>query len=375
MSIIKYKYHNYIDDGSVATYSSQLSGLPATNVQQELLTKVWRTDSGFVVTSKNNNLPFHNTSTSSVLNAAINSGTYTGATLAAAIQSGLNSTVGAYTNHECSYTGYKFIISRTSTSTGTFGLAFDDAIYKDKTLAVLLGFAFNTPYDGRVQSSTVTTLGNEHFIDIDLSATSSITCFIIDNHNITTNGTVRLRGANATGLFDGPWNVDAGITLSSTITTYADMISVELTGSYKALQLHWYDRTIAYSEIGRLWAGGYFQPEHKRTNTITYARKLQKHRTQDMISQSGASYKDKKEKIFEYVISHDPLDQYYNPTTLSGYEDMTEEVEDNRSFYISLEHNIQTTTIYGYLVGDFDWQRVKNTPTMTLRDFVFREQK
>jgi len=228
MSIIHFKYHNAVDGGTVSVFSSQLTTLPATNIQNGIKSKIWRTEDDFVVNARNNLLPFHNSKSADALSYAIPSATYTGATLAAKIQSGLNAT-GDYTDHYCSYAGSKFTIKRSSTSDGFLRLSFDDPDTKDDTIAVLLGFDHATGYNSadRIYTSTVAVLGNEHEINIDLSATQTVSAFIVDNHNLTETGTMILRGATQSGLFSGPYNLEEGIALSTTVTITSGLISLE----------------------------------------------------------------------------------------------------------------------------------------------------
>ena len=81
------------------------------------------------------------------------------------------------------------------------------------------------------------------------------------------------------------------------------------------------------------------------------------------------------EKLKEYKIRVDPLDRYFNPVDQAAYDAMLEEVGNDTPFFISLDHNVETSTIYGYFVGDFQWDRVQNTPTLQLNDLLFLEQK
>jgi len=375
MSIIHYKYRNQIDEGTVYRYSSQLASLPAANIQNEILSKIWRTDSNFVITAYNDNLPFRDTSTGTVLNYSIPSATYTGILLAAKMQSGLNS-VGE-SNHIATYdtATHTFNIGRAS---GTFSLMFGDTTYKDTTVAVITGFGHGTNLTGAANyTSTSSTLGNEHEIIVNLTSTCSISCFIIDNHKFSSTVTIRLRGTNSTATdFNGGWNETSTISLSSTVSYNADRISVEFTeANYKALQLYFYDRDNSYSDIGRLWAGVYFAPTHQATNTISFSSKKLDHRSTVFVSQAGASFFDKKDRLLEYTIPTPPLDQYYDAATKTGFETMLDDIGNDKSFYISLDHNVDTSTVYVYLLGDPNFKRLKNTTIFNLGDLRFRQQK
>ena len=228
MSIVHFKYHNAVDGGTVAVFSSQITTLPATNVQNGIKSKIWRTEDDFIVTARNNILPFHNEKTSVALPFEIPIGQYAGDDLASKIQSGLNET-GAYTDHFCTYESSKFKLWRSSTSNGFFRLSFDDPDTKDDTAAILLGFDHATGHNSpdRIYFSTVATLGNEHQLEIDLSATQTVSAFIVDNHNLTESATMILRAATQTGLLSGPYNLAEGIALSSTVQVTEGIISIE----------------------------------------------------------------------------------------------------------------------------------------------------
>jgi len=375
MSIIHYKYANQIDEGTVYRYSSQLSGLPASNVQKAILSQVWRTDSNFVITSYNDYLPFRDTSTGTVLNYALPSGTYTGAALAIKMSSGLNS-VGE-SNHTATYdtAAGKFNIARDS---GTFSLMFANATYKDTSVAVITGFGHGTDLTGAANyTSTSSTMGNEHEIIINLTSTCAVSCFIIDGHEFSSTVTIRLRGTNSTATdFNGGWNETTTISLSSTLSYNADRISVEFTeANYKALQLYFYDRDKTYSDIGRLWAGTYFAPTYQVTNTNSFSNKKLDHRSSVFISQAGASFFDKKDRLIEYSIPTPPLDEYFDNATKTGFETMLDNIGNDKTFYISLDHNVSTSTVYVYALDDPSFKRLKNTTIFNLGILKYRQQK
>ena len=88
----------------------------------------------------------------------------------------------------------------------------------------------------------------------------------------------------------------------------------------KAIRLHWYDRDKAYSEIGRCWAGTYFEPNYQRTNVISWDMRRVNHRSRRSITIAGCTLFDKRDSINEYSITPYPLNQYYDSATKSGYE-------------------------------------------------------
>jgi hypothetical protein len=379
MSIIRFKYINVLDAGTVFRWSSQLGSLPATNVQNDILAKIWKTDSNFIVTAYNNNLPFRNTATGSVKNYAIPSATYTGSGLATKMQSALNS-LGDYGGHTVVYDGEKFTFDSNRASTGLFSLLWGDPTYSATTIAILTGFAHGSDKTGAyAYTSTVSTLGNEHEIIIQLSATSTVTTFIVDKHNFTSGAVVRLRGTKETAtVFNGGWNQTADITLSSTLTANSTIIVTEFVAtSLKSIQLYWHDRDLAYSEIGRLWAGTYFEPNYQRSNTITWKELTHEYRSKAFVSDGGASFFDKRDDLKLYEILTEPMEEYFDSETKTGYENMIDEIKNDKCIYITLDSgDLHDSTIYGYQANKIiTYGREGMTPIIALNNLLFREQK
>lgn len=380
MSQIRFKYINLLDSGTVYRYSSQLDGMPAVNVQEPIRLKAWRTDSGFGVTPYNQKLPFRDTATGNVKSATIASGTYQGSALAGVIEAAMDA-AGTYTGHSVVYnsTTKKFIFTKAG-SASILSLLFNNTTLKDTTLAILLGFAHATDYTGATAySSPDSTMGNEHEIIIALSASSTLDSFILDKHNLTSGTVMRLRLASTATAFNGGWNSSPSLIMrSSTITVYDDIVSIEFTSEIgvKALQLYWHDRSQAYSQIGRLWAGIYFTPEKRQVNHMTWAEKRIVERTEQKISEGGATLIDRRDPLYEYDIDVDPLDPYYNPLTKTGFETLFDTVGNHQAFYVSFDsEDVQGSTFYGLIVNDTRYQRLKNTPVLNVAAIKFREQK
>ncbi|MBA7588884.1 hypothetical protein ES708_30954 [subsurface metagenome] len=116
-------------------------------------------------------------------------------------------------------------------------------------------------------------------------------------------------------------------------------------------------------------------PTYQATNVISFRNKKLDHRSTVFISQAGASFFDKKDRLLEYTIPTPPLDQYYDNATKTGFEDMLDNIGNDKPIYISLDHNILTSTVYVYLLGDPTFKRLKNTTIFNLGDLKFRQQK
>ncbi len=377
MSLIHFKYLNEVDEGTIFRYSSQITTLPATNVQNAIKNKVWRTESGFVITEYNCQLPFRDTSTGAVKSYAIPSGTYTGSGLASIIASGLDS-VGDYSNHTASYNTSTNImqIGRSATATGIFSLVFNSTAERANSVAVITGFENATDYTGSNIYTSTSTQGNEHEIIASFTSTQSVNTVIIDNHNWATGTIIRLRGTAETAtVFSGGWNTTADIGLSSTLTYNSSIISVEITAtSIKHMQIYWYDRSQAYSEIGRLWAGTYFEPENHAENDITWRVKNLNERTRQVESEAGVTWFQRKTRVPIYSVGVDPLDIYYNSATKTGWENLIDNVGNHKAFYISFNVSLNANTVYGFFISNFEYARISKTPVLELGILDFKEQ-
>jgi hypothetical protein len=376
MSLIHFKYLNQIEGSTIYRYSSQLDTLPASNVQNDIVKKVWRTDSNFIMTTYNREVVFRDTSSGAVKHFAIPSATYAGSSLASVLQSQMNAT-GTFNDHVVTFnsaTG-KWILRRTG-GTGIFQLLWNNATYKANTPSVILGFNHATDYTGS-KTYSATSFGNEHELILQFTSTQSVNSFIIDGHNWATGTIIRLRTTKSTAsVFSGGWNANAAITKSSTIAYCSNMISVEFTAtSVKSMQLYWYDRSQACSQIGKLFAGTFFCPQYSRSSDQIWRSKKPDTRTDKQISQGGVTFFNKKSTIWEYEIGIDPMDPYFNSATKTGYENMFEYVSDSKCFYLSLDSSLNSLTIFGYLKQAPTYKRKQNTPIIDAGPITFREQK
>jgi hypothetical protein len=376
MSLIHFKYLNQVDQGTVVRYSSQLAGLPATNIQNTVKAKVWRTESDFVVTEYNRGFTFRNTSTIAY-KFSVASGTYTGSGLASVIESNLNS-IGIYSDHTCTYNSatQQFHVGRTGTA-GIFEMSFNNPTYRYNTVAVLMGFEYATNYSGSFAYTSTATKGNEHEIIVSFTSTQSVNTLIIDKHNFATGTVIRLRGTQGTStVFSGGWNVATAISLSSTLTYNSNIISIEFTATLiKSMQLYWYDRSQRYSEIGRIFAGTYFEPQHRYENDITFRKKIIQRRSKQQLAYSGVTWVDRRTSVFVYEIGIDPLDKYYNNTTKTTFEAMFDYLGVHTPLWISLDTSLNSNTIYGVLTNDTEYERLENTPVLEVGTIMIREQK
>lgn len=379
MGQIRFKYINQIDESTIYGYTSQLSTLPVSNIQNELLAKVWKPASQMVVYSGNLNIPFKNSSTTTVLNYAIPSGSYTGSGLASVIESGMNS-VGNFADHHATYnsTTRKFAVYRTG-SAGVLSLMFANGTYSATTIALMLGFSRATDYTGTLTYSGTATYGNEHDLIFEFTSTASVTSFIVDGHNFDASSTVRVRIATTASVFQGGWNETASILQTETMTYNSGPMSKDFTvKNAKAAQLYALNRNTSATTVGRLFVGAYsvFQYHSSSPNDLHYSRRKRQEATKEFRVQGGATLFDVQPSYFEYTIPMDPLDPYYNSGTEAVVEDLIDRMGNHGSFYITFRSDQQNgMTKYGYMATLFDYKRLKATPVMELKDLIFREQK
>ena len=375
MSLMHYKYTNLVDAGTIYRYSSQLDGLPASNIQNGLKLRVWRTDSGFTINGRNNVLPFEDTAGVTVT-ATITTGTYSDASSLASVVASAMDSVGTYTGHGVTYNSSdgKFRLTKAA-SASILSLLFSKSSYN---AAIPLGFTWATDYTGSTGYTSAMALAGDNEVIVEFDSTTSVDCMIIDGHNLATGTVMRYRlGNSATAFPAGLSNGGSGVVRSATVTITEDIVSIEHTStSAKAMQLFWYDRSQAYSEIGRLWAGTYFEPSYHSTGEDrTWVRKRLRERSKQVVSEGGATLIDKRDAVTEYTISPDSLDPHFNNATKSGFETMFDMVGDHQAFYISFSDDLENDTVYGIITGDVEYRRLKNTAVLQVKQFVFREQK
>jgi len=370
MSQMRFLYNNLFDAATIAA-SSELTTGPVENTQDEILGKKWITGTGFVITTDiNDKLGFKATSTGSVILATVPSGTYVnGSSIAGVIQTAMRS--GTVYDITCKYNStdskFRFDVGATATS-----LSLHDT-YATSSVMTIIGFDRNTDYTAATGYTGTASLGNQNWIQGTLDQGTS-THFIIDNYNMASGTVLTLRLADATstfsGLYGGTMSASVTVTLDATKTVYA--LSSSFTGL--GFQAYWHDPAVAYSSVGRIWIGGSFYPANHPDNKISWFKKKILRRSKRTMAESGATYFDKKDPVNQYTLIPDPLNEYYNPTTKTGMETFLDFVGDYQSFYTILDSDL-SNTVYGFLPGDTQYNRLKNTPTFKLSPLVIQEQK
>ena len=139
-------------------------------------------------------------------------------------------------------------------------------------------------------------------------------------------------------------------------------------------QLSWTDIKNSYSEIGRAFLSPIFYPANHPDNKISWFKKKILRRSKRTMAESGATYFDKKDSVEQYTLLPDPLNEYYNPTTKTNMEAFLDAVGDSECFYTILDSSL-SNTVYGFIIGNTDYNRQKNTPTIIVPKLLIQEQK
>ena len=370
MSQMRFLYDNLFD-AAILTPSSELINLPAENTQNEILGKKWRTGTGYIiVTDINDKLGFKATSTGTVILATTASGTYVdGSSLAGVIQIAMRS--GTVFDITCQFDDaddkFRFDIGATATALSLHNT------YASSSIMTILGYDRNTNYTGETGYTGTVSLGNQAWLQATLEAGEK-THFILDGFNMLSGTVLTLRLADATstfsGLYGGSMSASVTISLSGTRTVYA------LSSSFSGVgfQINWYDPSQVFSEVGRIFIGNSFFPANHPDNEISWFKRKILRRSGKTMAESGATYFDKRDPVDQYTLIPDPLNQYRNPDTKTGMETFLDDVADYKSFYVILDSDL-SNTVYGFLPGNTDYNRLKNTPTIIIPPMVLQEQK
>ena len=370
MSQMRFLYNNLFDEATL-TPSSEVINNPAEYTQNEILGKKWRTGSGYIiVTDINDKLGFKATSTGTVILATVASGTYAdGSSLAGVIQTAIRS--GTVYNITCQYNDsdnkFRFTTGATATSLSLHNT------YATSSVMTIIGYDRNTNYTGETGYTGTVSLGNQQWLQATIEAGTS-THFVIDGFNMASGTVLTLRLADATSTFSGLYggNMSASVTvsLSGTRTVYA--LPSDFSGL--GMQIYWNDPSVAYSEVGRIFIGNSFYPANHPDNKISWFKRKILRRSGKTMVESGATYFDKHDPVNQYTLIPDPLNEYWNPTTKTDMETFLDTVEDCNCFYVILDSDL-SNTVYGFLLGNTDYNRLRNTPTIIIPKLLLQEQK
>lgn len=211
------------------SFSSEVTGNEFTNALDKNLSNTWKLEGFFEITTANSSITVNSTSGNVVV------GTYTGATLATAIQTALNSISSGYT---VTYTGvYDFTISRTSTFTLNTSTT-TNAIWET------IGFTDSSVDLSGLTSYTANEQRNHwpyEYVEIDFGFQTQIDFLALiyktgEEFTLSNSATVTAKGSNVND-FDSP-----DLTVSATVSdfgAFAAFIGVD--ASYRYWRIEIYD--------------------------------------------------------------------------------------------------------------------------------------
>ena len=370
MSQMRFLYDNLFDLATLSP-STEIVNNPASNTQTEILSKKWKTKTGFTIkTGYNDKLGFKATSTGSVVLATTASGTYAdGSSVASAIQTAMRS--GTVYDITCQYNNsdskFRFDVGATATSLSLHNT------YASSSIMTIIGFDRNANYTGSTGYTGTASLGNQAWLQATIGAGTS-TYFVIDKYNMASGTVMTLRLADATSTFSGLYNGNVSASVSVSLDADRTVYALSSSFSGRGIQISWWDPAVNYSEVGRIWIGNDFYPANHPDNKSHWEKHLIQRKSKKTLSYAGATYFDKRDTIEQYTLIVEPLDEYYNSTTKTGYETMLDAVGDYQSLYVILDSDL-SHTVYGFFPNNLTYNRLKNTPTFNIGSLVLQEQK
>lgn len=269
-------------DSATITYSSQYSAsFPASYARDTVRSHYWKQGGYFNVTSSTLNIYINDGTNRTAL---ITTTSYaTGALLAAAVQSALNSVSSSWTCTYSTTTG-KFTIARTS---GTCVLRLTQTTNAGWDL---LGFVGTTDRSGSASSfpADEVRMHSSEWYQIDLLSPQSVTSFamicpIDEILEMSSGATVKLKAADVDGNWDSP---ALSITLTPQSGGVFGFIDDQTTYTYRYWRIEWIDRTnigTAALKVSHIYIG-----DHETFTSTGLASGFSK----QVVDQSKPTYSD-----------------------------------------------------------------------------------
>ena len=371
MSVLKYFYKNNFDTATLAP-SSEVTQMPAENVQVDILSTVWKTKDSFTIIENYNDTFGFKADGGATSVIVISAGTYTGLALASQIQTQMRTATSLnleVTHNDTATNAFVFSTGATATA---LALYFTD--YASSTIAVDLGFSASANQTGSVAYSGSVSLQSQSWMQATI-ASGTNTHLVLDGYNMPAGTSVLVRLADQTSTFSGlrdggSMSASVSVSLSATRSIYA--LPSTFTG--KGVQLSWHDGSVANTTVGRVWMGSAFTPANQIDDVISWSKHKVDKRSKKTYAYGGATYFDKKDSLDQYSVVVPPLDPYYSAADKTGFETFLDNVGDTKCFYTTFESDL-TKAVYGYVVGDDSYDRLKNTTTVLIKKLVIQEQK
>jgi len=298
LTITRFLHTNLVQAAAtVLSVSSEVASMPRGRLLFPLRSDVWRSAGPWVIVAGvNDRINFNR---GGVKTATIAAGTYTtAAALCEAIRVAMEA-ADAPPVWASSYSGatFKFTIS----SDLAFTLLFSSGADKARSIAIDIGFAETDTGSATSQTAGSVSYQSRHWIHLDLGSALAFTSAAVINHNLSTNGTIRVDGHTATMVALGLQSTTPGFT-----QTLLGDSTIRI--GYWASQSKQFVRFVisdvqnaaGYAELGIAFLGTYAQPSI--TYTIGWKKRWVELSTVGMADR-GASWQTSRPRLREHSLS------------------------------------------------------------------------
>lgn len=195
---IRFLDNNYAEDAT-ATYSSQQTAYPFSNVLNKFRSRIWKPAGNFTITVTNYKIYINDGADKTI---TLTTGNYTYATLASHIQTQLNA---SSTNWTCTYnssTTFKFTIAHTGSATLRFSQT-SDSIWST------LGYIGSTDVTATSWVADAQRNHTSEYVIFDLTTNPEITAFCLIGplekaFTISTSATIKIYANNVNSFTSAP---------------------------------------------------------------------------------------------------------------------------------------------------------------------------
>lgn len=356
----RFLYNNYVPACPIITSAHTINGtsntgFPTTFLRDQLISKAWRSPTGWnIVAGFNDKIDI--TGPASVT-ATIAPGNYaTGALLAVAVQAALTAAVANAWTVVYNSTPNRFTFTGTSAFSFKFASGANAAISAKQEL----GFIGDT-VSGTSRGSNNDVFHSREFLTFDLGTVRAITAFALTGHNATT-ATITLYG-NAADVWTAP-----SVTLAITPATVA--IAYQSTQNYRYWRVVIDDtsNTDAYTKVGNVFLGDYFQPAIAYEYGFAISRNEY---TSIVYADQGANYADIKQGQRTWGLGFPVM----SLTDYFLFDTMRATLKIGKAFYFGFDpQNNPPDIVYGFLTSPIKLTNIPAYPaTLWRADAEFTE--
>jgi hypothetical protein len=284
---------NYADIDLLANTdeSSEDASFPASNLFNfERRSKVWRSGGYWNITTDNNFLIFEETSTVD-LTAVLNTGTYSGSTLATEVQRAMNA-AGAST-YTVTYTNGKFRIQ----SDGAGGGGILNVEVSGSTISDEIGLLANKTGALDYTMDRISAHGSEgEWILFDMGVSTNPDAFVMidrkqDYIKISPTATIKLQGNPTRNFVDETPQYESTLTYDDETISIISDEGLDASDAYRFWRLYIYDVTNPnyYIQLGAVFLGNYMQPSGRAQFPL---KQGYTDRSKTVFAESGTSFSD-----------------------------------------------------------------------------------